>query len=900
MKILYIKLKGYIGIYNGLGLNEIEIDLSQSKHKITVLSGINGCGKTTLLKAMSILPDSSSDFIPGVPASKQLKILDNNTIYDILITSAAAKNGRGISKASLVKNEVELNPNGNIGSYKEIIFQEFDLDSNFIALSRLSSDDRGLADKSPAERKKFMSFIVECLETYNAIYKNLNKKSSIFKSYVSNLHTKIQNIGDENNLSNTISSLEQRKQIINANIDSVKNSIVESQTILTMNDPNGAIQSQYEETEKNMKSLKSLTNSSYNEFHKICRSISIEPSMEEVVKFIQAKNTLIESHENNKKESERTKLSLIEKRESIVSDIDRKQRKINELSKGVNPNLVQTINSLRQKVQAEIEILKNIGVTDPDNTSREELQITFETVQTIISMVLDQFYIDLNDSMIHVILDFSKSDLVKLNKSIEKQSELITQLTDQCKDIQRDSEIVNILSNRPEGCNIDNCYFISSAYNLKNKKYKGLDLEEELQKSSISLAEAVKHQDELVQQFELLTMVSQKREILDRIRSIININKSILQKYEMSRNLVDTFEMRIAQLNSFNEFRDMNEIIDKLNTISIYKKDMVSLKSLEAEFITQSSSETMIKDLTEEVVSLQESLDSVTKELMKVNNDINGFSGIIDSLRSEYLIACKAKEKGDIWISNNTRLEEVKTEFNIILEKSKASIGIFDKISSLNVELQNLQSQVQPLENQISVIRGQLTMLESYKEEHRMYSEKYNMVDTLKKYSSPTGGIQTLFMSIYMNKTLELANEVLYMVFGGEYRILDYVINSNEFRIPFVGNGMVVDDISSGSTSQVCMMGMALSLVLLYQASTRYNITRLDEIDGGLDTRNRLEFVNALYKVIDILNIDQLFIISHSLELELSNVDMIRLKMYDNYETPEGNVLYDFQNSTLK
>lgn len=191
-------------------------------------------------------------------------------------------------------------------------------------------------------------------------------------------------------------------------------------------------------------------------------------------------------------------------------------------------------------------------------------------------------------------------------------------------------------------------------------------------------------------------------------------------------------------------------------------------------------------------------------------------------------------------------------------------------------------------------------MLESYKEEHRMYSEKYNMVDTLKKYSSPTGGIQTLFMSIYMNKTLELANEVLYMVFGGEYRILDYVINSNEFRIPFVGNGMVVDDISSGSTSQVCMMGMALSLVLLYQASTRYNITRLDEIDGGLDTRNRLEFVNALYKVIDILNIDQLFIISHSLELELSNVDMIRLKMYDNYETPEGNVLYDFQNSTLK
>ena len=32
MKFLNIKLTGYIGIYNGMGLNEIEIDLSKMKH----------------------------------------------------------------------------------------------------------------------------------------------------------------------------------------------------------------------------------------------------------------------------------------------------------------------------------------------------------------------------------------------------------------------------------------------------------------------------------------------------------------------------------------------------------------------------------------------------------------------------------------------------------------------------------------------------------------------------------------------------------------------------------------------------------------------------------------------------------------------------------------------------
>ena len=73
----------------------------------------------------------------------------------------------------------------------------------------------------------------------------------------------------------------------------------------------------------------------------------------------------------------------------------------------------------------------------------------------------------------------------------------------------------------------------------------------------------------------------------------------------------------------------------------------------------------------------------------------------------------------------------------------------------------------------------------------------------------------TLFMQLYMTKTKELANQVLSMLFGGGYTILDFIINSNEFRIPFVGEGLPVDDISSGSASQIAMMGMIINLVLL-------------------------------------------------------------------------------------
>ena len=65
---------------------------------------------------------------------------------------------------------------------------------------------------------------------------------------------------------------------------------------------------------------------------------------------------------------------------------------------------------------------------------------------------------------------------------------------------------------------------------------------------------------------------------------------------------------------------------------------------------------------------------------------------------------------------------------------------------------------------------------------------------------------------------------------------------------------MTVDDISSGSTSQVCMMGMIINLALANMCSTKYNIVSLDEIDGGLDNVNKYLFIDVLQKISEILN----------------------------------------------
>ena len=214
-----------------------------------------------------------------------------------------------------------------------------------------------------------------------------------------------------------------------------------------------------------------------------------------------------------------------------------------------------------------------------------------------------------------------------------------------------------------------------------------------------------------------------------------------------------------------------------------------------------------------------------------------------------------------------------------------------DKIESLESIYSDIVRDIEPLTREKSKIVYNLALLEQYNSEMVNYQNNYNSIEIIRKYSSPNGGIQTLFMEIYMNKTLELANELLSLLFGGDYILDNFIINDTEFRIPCIGQGIKNSDVSSMSTSQKCMISMILSFVLLQQAGSRYNIIKLDEIDGGLDTENRLQFLEVLKKQIELLNTEQVIIISHNSEMDSSESDIIQLKT-SSTEISEGNIIF--------
>ena len=140
---------------------------------------------------------------------KEIEYFDEtaNIIYSIKFLHECKPNGdrcnaKGYFKKIIVSTgEIcELNPNGNITSCRDIIFEEFQLDPNYITLTQLSSGNRGIADMRPADRKKYINSILSNTEVYNDIHKKLSKKSLTYKGLMGSIVSKLGTIGDKSQL----------------------------------------------------------------------------------------------------------------------------------------------------------------------------------------------------------------------------------------------------------------------------------------------------------------------------------------------------------------------------------------------------------------------------------------------------------------------------------------------------------------------------------------------------------------------------------------------------------------------------------------------------------------------------------------------------------------------------
>ena len=896
MRLLHAKFKGLKGIYNKSGIKEIEIDFSKCLHRIIYIIGQNGSGKSTLLNSLNPLPDVPSNYLDGEDGYKELLYIHGDIMYRIKILYPVYSNSnRAATKAFFTQiddnGEVELNSNGTVGSFKDIVYSKFNLDPNFVSLTHLSVEDRGLVERKPADRKKFVVSLLESVEIYNDIYKTLIKRSSTFKSFINNITSKMDSIGDENKLLLDKNAADQRYAALMDQKSSLEQNIASSRATISLIDPDNKIRESYDITLK--------------EYNEIKHNLSILEStipdigivdLDQAVKEYTDLNAEITSLSSRLESVDDSIKDIILRREEESKMIFMKNQRYQSMVENSNiGELKKSIAEYRKKIYEYQLIFKKIGIKEGILTKDEYITI-LNLLENIRTTIVNIKGYATNKSILYVcdcILD-NVSVSIDLERVSDEYSRIDSDIQNKKEEISYYNGLldrVKILDNRPKECTISECSFIKDALDAKDKKPEDNILR--LTKSISDLIQDMNSKSEEVSFYQLAFRVYSD---MNGIIRLINSNRSLLDKTPIGKRFSDitTFISRVKDNDPFNDIQEIYSYINYANIFELYELDNKTLSKLESSYEAAKSQEGLIDDLQKEIEDLSKKVNDITSQLEEKQKDkldlqkqIVDHKQRLDEINSLISILRRIKEL-------NSSKQNYESQLRLVSDNIEKISKEIDNINKYEGALKGVNSELIPISQMRDNFTFSLTKLEEYKQELQEYQDKYNLIELLKKYSSPTkGGIQTIFMQLYMDKTLSLANQLLGMLFNGDIELLPYIINENEFRIPTRSNitNLVTDDVSNCSTSEKSMIAMILSFALAFHGSQTYNIVRLDEVDGGLDQANRAIFPLILDSIIQMLQIEQCFIISHSSESDMSDVDVISLTPVSN-ETIKGNVIF--------
>lgn len=897
MRIEFVALDNYIGIFNGTGKRHIEFDFTQCKNVITI-RGFNGSGKSTLMRTLNPFPDSNEMLIPGLEAHKRIIYLKNEFRYIIDIIYPLKNNGeRATSKVSILKlnwstgEQWAINPNGNVSEAKELIMNEFELDNNYITLSQLSSEDRGLADKRPAERKKFVNDILSDLTAYNSMYKILTKKSSTLKALTSSINMKIDRILNGrslNNLKDELAMIEKKlkseeleREEILQEIGALDFLIVNKKKDLEEYDNNIIKQSALDKVIKTLCSDIITTRGNYfysTQGDKIVDDLGDpykNPNLTDSINAIK-RNIITEKisyqakFKNDFNESE--KLGNINS--EIKDKIDKIRMQLSILTDNNTQDPEEFIKSFKENLDSRNQILDEINKRNASKLFESNITIEkLDMMKAQLEYIMNRININLP------IYDTPDGYSVKIDKVSFKirnseiaRDEIVKKLL-QMNGISED--LIN--SKVPKGCKIKDCPMRLAIEKAEKDNHQIQELKKDLDACDNTIKESKQYMEDLsIRYRESLS----RSELLTHYNSFSNIILALLEFDIKTKSSFDDITSKVweypdlynrtvsALINKYIDIFNMKAQYEALqttyiNTVDLYTKIINKVDQIKE---LKENESTLVREYKKNNIELVK-LESSCKEYNGYIADINIELDILDRLLP---LATALKEK-----------HESLAQITEIINKAKENIdSVKDNMNhraKLIAESNSFADSIEKLRICYNNTNQDFRMAAEYINELTQYNNTYQKIETVKKYTSPTTGIQTLFMEAYMNNVLIVANQLLQLMFNGQFILQPFVINESEFRIPCAGNGYLNDDISSMSTSQICIISMIISFAMLYNSSSCYNILKLDEIDGGLDTNNRLHFISMLNQVMAIMKCEQCFIISHNAELETGEISTIQM-----------------------
>lgn len=821
MKILHIRLVNFVGVRAAMGLNEISFDFSKIEKPIIQLYGKNRCGKTVLIQqlhpfsSINLNGDERSDLnliISGENGIKEISYELNGDVYFITHTYKATSKTHTIS-SSIKKNGVEMNANGGVNTFNQIIESIFGINKYSFQFVINGTQLTSFANMTSTQRKTLLNKAMG-IDIYDKIHKmatdDYRYTNKLIASLSNTLEYLLQNYGSYETLCVRLKEAEEQCQELTNKRDTLKSSIdmVSGRLqALRAQDPKKEYYEISAQLDSYMSAIEVLNESISDDLYDklVQEQISLNQQLSELktdysILMNDIDNSYAKQHdlETQRTNQQRT-IDDIHNMEIMHDDIKDKLSKIKIIeSVSVSSNYFRSMISLAQAINS----------------------ICNEIVNCLSDQQLKLFY-DMIINRIDIAAFLIKEGSVLMDS--EKEKSAVSRIQSMIQSIQGDI---------PDECKNMNCLY-RNTYETLVQYFKTYHSTTKSQFTVYDM-EQFDHANKNLNTLKNMLKANEFADDVAKYFDIVNIFKNLIS----GMNGIDVNRLKFLMEEAARiELRDqyIKQLADIESTLSSMKSVVITIDDSTIDSIKNNISTSISKK-----DSIKEKMDELSKKI----DDNERKRSMLSNIKNLDVNALNRRKHTLLGILNQIELNDnlyntYTGEFNQVCNELDKAMQEYDKLQQANTQYMKTISDID------------------------IHNSNDAIYKAIAEATSSTKGKPVITIRDTVNRALNMTNQLLHVMYEDEIKMLRPIIDETEFTLPFRCGFNESSDIRYGSQSESTLLSLAISLSL---ASTMIDqfVPTIDELDAYLDANAKDGFVLMLQEMMIKLNVEQLFVISHS------------------------------------
>ena len=851
MKIQRLLLENFEAFKHCMQTDRLLLDFSEAKNKVCLIIGPNGSGKTTILSLLNPFAtlgnldvrDSYGLICPHKDGKKEIWIQDGKTLYTIQHYYTATKETHS-TKSFIQKDGEELNPNGNVTSFKEKVKEELHLELDYLKLVRLGPNVKSLIDLSAAERKNFMVNLLDDIGIYTQYYKHVNGNMRALKEMLSHTMDKLKRCRFE-----SIDEYQNELEASDTTIRKLEGQLRQGQdtyAILSnkqneLGDP-GLLRSELDQYHKQLRKMEKARKKMGDEpkpaaYYKE----AAQKAQNEIVR----QSTLLE-----------TTSILLERELEHRDELEGRLRKLE-----IQINQEASMHEELQRIDALLEQTRETIVQRKEILKKFHSEIPLEPFEEFYS------YLKASELTLRKLYDFGQAPIKKIIQLLEEKRDVGHFINSGLLDASKEegSEVFLNRIQRIGGFTKE----ISCETKTTCEAYKVWEYFHKLFLSR-TVTEEEKGSVEFYHEMELI------HQSLMHILNGFKLHKDVigqLPKKLREQFLLQRVFSRIAEGKPLYDQKEMDHFYSLL-------KEQHELESLETRREQLKEDRERLQKFSKSTL-LTDEYDEVKQDLQRSKDSISQYRDNIQTYRTQ-------KQEAELTAEAMGDAADACENYEMVREVTTKIEEDYDQYQALEIQLRQEDLKNRNLEQRLLSTRKERASLDTdfklYTEmckNLQLYQLHYDNMEYTKKALSASKGIPTLIVKHYLQDTETITNELLDIAYNGEVVVEKFDINADTFAIPVYIHGARRPDVKLASQGEVAFLSVALSFALISQSLGKYNIMSLDEVDGPLDHENRRKFISILENQIERIGSEQNFLITHNDMFANYPVDIIDLSWDD-------------------